>query len=418
MRTLALLLLLINIAFLAWQQQLLAWLPWQPEQFLPAPAEPYRSTLPQLVLLSEREAASRVPTPAPTQAATTPKPKEFVSIKSEPAIIAPAQPVAVPLTSPPPETLPLQVLEPAHPASPEKLQFLLTTEKKPDSPVTAPISSPAPVTAQLAPAVETVSFKRLAMILINTGQVTSPLKISSAESNAPVSPKTSQENHATNQITTLPVAPTVTPEAAKNSSTSAEKVAQPTVTTTNSANKLGKQLPAPDAATDKTKTLLSVPPTKTNKTEVICYQIGVFSQPAAVNAAVNWFKKKQVTATSQGGDTRLATTTWIYLPPVRSLQLAQATQQRLKRLGVKDTVIISRAGANTVSLGVYRDKLGVTQRLQELRTKGFNDVRSEERYATETKYWLSVKIAANSAALLSQFQKTFKGLQTAAVVCK
>jgi hypothetical protein len=62
--------------------------------------------------------------------------------------------------------------------------------------------------------------------------------------------------------------------------------------------------------------------------------------------------------------------------------------------------------------------LGVAQRLQELRSKGFNDVRTEEHYATETKYWLSVKMASNNTTLLSQFQKAFKGLQAATVTCK
>ncbi|MEZ5673329.1 MAG: hypothetical protein R3E08_13505 [Thiotrichaceae bacterium] len=105
------------------------------------------------------------------------------------------------------------------------------------------------------------------------------------------------------------------------------------------------------------------------------------------------------------------------MPPARSLQLAQATQQQLKRLGIKDTDIISNASGNTVSLGVYRDKSGVAQRLKELQAKGFRDVKTEERYATETKYWLSVKIAADAKALLSQFQRKFKGLQATPVAC-
>ena len=411
MRTLALLLLLINMAFFAWQQQLLTWLPWQPEQFSPAPVEPYRSTLPQLVLLNEREAATRVPV-APIQAEIAPvsiKPKEAVAqVKAEPTTTLPVAPVAIPIAMPtPPETLPLQALESVPPS--EKLHPFIAA-KPSDTAATMPVS----VTEQPAAAVEKISFKTLAMIMINTGQVTSPAPAPVVVSNTNSSAKSSQER---GENLAIP-AQTITREPSENSQAPAMKTEQTTVTTAHSDSKSEKQPPAPDVATDKTKTLLSVPTTKTNKTEVICYQIGVFLQPEAVNAAINWFKKKRVTATSQKGDTRLATTTWIYLPPVRSLQLAQTTQQQLKRLGVKDTEVITRAGANTISLGVYRDKLGVAQRLQELRSKGFNDVRTEEHYATETKYWLSVKIASNNTTLLSQFQKAFKGLQATTVTCK
>jgi hypothetical protein len=56
MRTLALLLFLLNIGFLAWQLELLPMLPWQPKQFVQTswPRWSFAPDLPQLVLLSER----------------------------------------------------------------------------------------------------------------------------------------------------------------------------------------------------------------------------------------------------------------------------------------------------------------------------------------------------------------------------
>jgi hypothetical protein len=55
MRTLALLLLLLNIGFLTWQLGLLPWLPWQPEPFshFAGPRSSSASGLPRLVLLGE-----------------------------------------------------------------------------------------------------------------------------------------------------------------------------------------------------------------------------------------------------------------------------------------------------------------------------------------------------------------------------
>jgi hypothetical protein len=380
--------------------------------------------------LNEREAATRVSV-APVQAEIAPvsiKPKEekkeVAQVKVEPTTTLPVAP-AIPVTMPaPPEILPLQLLESA--SSSEKLQSFVAA-KPSDTAAAIPVSVPE----QSAPAAEKISFKTLAMIMINTGQVTSPPPAAPVvASNTNLNPQSYRER---GENLAIP-AQTMTHEPSENSQTPATKAEQTAVTTAHSDSKSEKQSPVPDMATDKLKTLLSVPATKTNKTEIICYQIGVFLQQEAVNAAVNWFKKKRVTATSYKGDTRLATTTWIYLPPVRSLQLAQTTQQQLKRLGVKDvnvmtheqlkrlgvkdTVVMTHTRASAVSLGVYRDKLGVAQRLQELRSKGFNDVRTEEHYATETKYWLSVKMASNNTTLLSQFQKAFKGLQAATVTCK
>ena len=55
MRSLALLLILLNISFFTWQLSRLPWLPWQPEQLTAAKPQPSStSDLPRLLLLSER----------------------------------------------------------------------------------------------------------------------------------------------------------------------------------------------------------------------------------------------------------------------------------------------------------------------------------------------------------------------------
>lgn len=61
MRSLALLLLLVNISFLLWQLSLLPWLPWQPIQFEHQILPPARlvSNIPQIQLLQEFEATTQ-----------------------------------------------------------------------------------------------------------------------------------------------------------------------------------------------------------------------------------------------------------------------------------------------------------------------------------------------------------------------
>lgn len=403
MRTLALLLLLMNIAFFAWQQQLLPWLPWQPELLQPEPAPTYRATLPQLVLLSEREAAqATLPPPVPA-AEKTPKSEQKVeqmakeehSTKVETPPVAPAV-VATESAPPPAATEVKPHLEPNSPTPAEKVEKTVVAET---------VTPPQAQQEQNEP----ISFQKLAMRLISQGQVSAPSP--QQVQNVPVSE-------------TMP--PAQTPEIIANPTQL--EVPQQVVSSQTEPPTVSHQpepvkpvtVSTPVAATSTVEAqnkTLPVLPTKTNKTEVVCYQIGYFSQLGEAQAASNWFKKKQVTTAPQKSDTRLATTIWLYLPAARSLQSAHATQQRLKQQGIADTVVINRPDGYTVSLGVYRDKASVSKRLQELRNKGVDNVNTEERYATETKYWLNVKIVANPSALLSQFQKAFKGLQTKTIIC-
>lgn len=394
MRTLALLLLLTNLVFLAWQQQFLPWLPWQPELLQPEPVPPYHSTLPKLVLLSEREAATQVQPQVvasveKTQAVNEPpmKGEHQVKVEEKPPVPPPAP------ISPEPVSQPLPASE--------------TKETKSHAP---PPDIPAPTTEKTAaptepvlaqPQTESVNFQKLAMRLISQGKVNpQPVQVSPVVEMPKVAEVVKSQTH------TIETPPTKTE--------STQKVAQqpPPVHEV----KPVPLLPAAIDTVEKDKTL-SVPPTKTNKTEVVCYQVGHFLQLGEAQAASSWFKKKQVVATPQKSDARLATTTWLYLPAARSLQSAQTTQQRLKQLGIVDTVVINNPNNYIVSLGVYRDKASISQRLQELHNKGFDNVKTEERYATETKYWLNVKIVANATTLLSQFQKAFKGLQAKTTTC-
>jgi phage terminase small subunit len=90
MRSLALLLLLLNISFLTWQLSLLPWQPRQPERLtlVDRPHPPSASDLPQLVLLSERNLLNNIPTMEKTvnlnraenQTVTTPPPTDITMV--------------------------------------------------------------------------------------------------------------------------------------------------------------------------------------------------------------------------------------------------------------------------------------------------------------------------------------------------
>ncbi len=110
MRTLALLLLLLNIGFLIWQLGLLPWLPWQAEQFKPI-NQPNSfsetSNLPQLLLIGESNAKTEAKKIQNSVEDTTSKPKEGENIAYKKETTAPKKESAIkPLTEKPAESPP------------------------------------------------------------------------------------------------------------------------------------------------------------------------------------------------------------------------------------------------------------------------------------------------------------------------
>jgi len=107
MRTLALLLLLLNIGFLIWQLGLLPWLPWQAEQFRQF-NQPNSSSeagnLPQLLLIGESNAKTEAKKIQNSVEDTTSKPKYGENIAYKKEITAPKKESAIkPLTEKPAE---------------------------------------------------------------------------------------------------------------------------------------------------------------------------------------------------------------------------------------------------------------------------------------------------------------------------
>ena len=74
---------------------------------------------------------------------------------------------------------------------------------------------------------------------------------------------------------------------------------------------------------------------------------------------------------------------------------------------------------NAISLGRYRNPRNVQQRLKELSAKGYQNIKTQERYRSNTRYWLNVKILPKeSHSLLSAFEKRFKNLTLKPVNCE
>lgn len=71
---------------------------------------------------------------------------------------------------------------------------------------------------------------------------------------------------------------------------------------------------------------------------------------------------------------------WVYIPPLKSQQEAEARSDALRLLGVAETFVVEEARwRNAISLGIFSDKTLATRLAQELRSRGVLDVVSEVR---------------------------------------
>jgi len=87
---------------------------------------------------------------------------------------------------------------------------------------------------------------------------------------------------------------------------------------------------------------------------------------------------------------------WVYLPPFGSRREADAAAELLKKRGVADIYVVpDEANRNAVSLGVFNQHDGATQRVKEIKKLGFHPILTE-RFRDEPHYWIDVR-GADSA---------------------
>jgi hypothetical protein len=105
-----------------------------------------------------------------------------------------------------------------------------------------------------------------------------------------------------------------------------------------------------------------------------CYEWGVFS---AVNlsGAQSAISNLSLKATVKKQSPLEAKRYWVYKPPLKSVEAAQAKALELKSLGVDEIYVVQEARwKNAISFGVFEDEQLATNLLNELREKGVKDV--------------------------------------------
>lgn len=104
-----------------------------------------------------------------------------------------------------------------------------------------------------------------------------------------------------------------------------------------------------------------------------CYEWGVFSGSSITNAQ-SAAAKLALQATVKEQLSPLGKRFWIYRPPLRSTQEAQARAAELKALGVDDLFVVQEPKwKNAISFGIFEDEQLAIKLLNELKAKGIKD---------------------------------------------
>lgn len=112
----------------------------------------------------------------------------------------------------------------------------------------------------------------------------------------------------------------------------------------------------------------------TTDTEASCYEWGIFSTVSLSNAqkaASNLSLQPAVKAQTSLEAKRF----WVYKPPMKSVEAAQAKALELEALGVQELFVIQNSKwKNAISFGVFEDEQLASNLLNELKAKGIKDV--------------------------------------------
>ena len=87
---------------------------------------------------------------------------------------------------------------------------------------------------------------------------------------------------------------------------------------------------------------------------------------------------------------------WVYLPPSADREAALALARQLAAGGVRDYYVVTAGdNENTISLGMFQDRVNADKRVQQIAALGFNPKRIE-RGDLEKRYWVEYRAATDS----------------------
>lgn len=90
---------------------------------------------------------------------------------------------------------------------------------------------------------------------------------------------------------------------------------------------------------------------------------------------------------------------WVYIPPLKSFQEAQARNEALRSLGIESTFIVQDAQwKNAISFGVFKDEALATRLAEDMRNRGITDVAKTVRNQEGKQFVLAIRNISDATA--------------------
>ncbi len=150
-----------------------------------------------------------------------------------------------------------------------------------------------------------------------------------------------------------------------------------------------------------------------------CYEWGSF--PAtSVPRVRNVLQQLGLEFSVRQTEEKQAVRYWVYIPPLASLQEAQARSDALLALGVAETFVVQEVRwRNAISLGIFSDKASADRLTQELRNRGVLDVvsgiRNQER---DQSSFLIKNLAPGRVEEISRLRPDFPYAELSPAACQ
>ncbi len=151
--------------------------------------------------------------------------------------------------------------------------------------------------------------------------------------------------------------------------------------------------------------------------DVECYTIGPLENEDDISALSAWFSAQGSHATLRSDERREVASTWVFLPPHKSREAADARMRAMQRANIEDIFVIPRGDmANAISLGLYSQSDTLHRRVSQLEERGFTPS-VLARYRTVTASWFDVTTSAAQPMTVGVLGQIFPDLIIRQVTC-
>lgn len=151
---------------------------------------------------------------------------------------------------------------------------------------------------------------------------------------------------------------------------------------------------------------------------VACYEWGSFPDDS-LQTARSAIERLAVESVLQQTASQEAKRYWVYIPPRKTPEEAQAKVEEVRALGVEEIFVVQEPKwKNAISLGVFKDEALANRLLEDLRAKGVKSaVKGVRNHESGQSHFLLKNVNAKTADELAKLRPEFPGSEIRKVAC-